>query len=592
MSIEEANIKIEKLKQEINPQLEADLESIKKEMMLIEDSFSFRGFGDQQVLESITAGDINQIIDVGSSILSAIDLIYENIPVDQLVQFTLTVSSGTPISIQVANIGDLINTEKDQLLKAKEDLSLLLIDQDAMMELEKRPSNCKIDNCYFLSKFKEVSKKYIDLADIKIKIADVNTNISYLDSKISEDLENMNLIKEWIRSESIIDKVRTLSDSNSALFSKLSVYRRLSDFDFILDRISKGRSFNDFKENIQALRNLSNGIIQYKSLKKVYDTLMIERKANQNNVEALKDLEIKIDRYNSSLESIKQQRDSLKKSTDFSLSIIEKLQNKEKDLKDLRNRFAEYQTISNQYDQISVELNKINQQFKGSAEILQKITDLGNQINSLQSELGPINEQKKVVESQILMLDSYQKDYAEYYDKYMIIDKLKKYSSPTSGGIQTLFMSLYMGKTLDIANQLLGMLFGGQYQLLEYIINEDEFRIPFASNGFAIDDISSGSTSQICMMGMIINLVLLHQASTTFNVARLDEIDGGLDSANRNIFVDILQKIVSLLNIEQLFIISHSCESALSNVDSIQLAPIEGYLDTNKGANIIYTWEE
>jgi DNA repair exonuclease SbcCD ATPase subunit len=205
--------------------------------------------------------------------------------------------------------------------------------------------------------------------------------------------------------------------------------------------------------------------------------------------------------------------------------------------------------------------------------------------------LDPINEQKKTIDSQILLLESYNKEYQDYSMKFDVIDKLRKYSSPTAGGIQSLFMSLYMNKTLDLANQLLGMIFQGQYRLLEYIINQDEFRMPFIGNGLTVDDISNGSTSQVCIMGMIINLVLLNQASTKYNITRLDEIDGGLDAYNRYMFVDVLNNIINILNIDQLFIISHSVESALSNVDVIQLSPIPEYDNVFTGANVIYTYK-
>ena len=74
----------------------------------------------------------------------------------------------------------------------------------------------------------------------------------------------------------------------------------------------------------------------------------------------------------------------------------------------------------------------------------------------------------------------------------------------------TLFMQLYMTKTKELANQVLSMLFGGGYTILDFIINSNEFRIPFVGEGLPVDDISSGSASQIAMMGMIINLVLLN----------------------------------------------------------------------------------
>jgi len=587
--INAAGIKIDKLKSEIDPQLDLNIEQTEKEMMFIEDRFGRYNIGSRQELEEISSSDLQQIIAVGTDILNAVDLIYENVPVGQLPQFIETVENGTPISIQIAELGNTNNTLKDKLLQVKEELSKLEADYQAIQELNKKPKKCKFNDCYFLSKYIAVSEKYKDKY-IEEMISSTKVDIDFFETDIRKNTETIELLKNWVRSEAIIGKVKTLSTSNTAILNKLGVCSRLGDFNYILEMIFYGRSFNDFKVLIDHVRDMSNDIIQYKSYKKVYDNLMTEKKLNKANFDTLKELESEIKSLNNKLESIRQQRDAAKKSVDFIWGIITRLQEKETDLKELRTRFETYLQIDSQYNQVNQEFTKLSNQFKGSSEIIQKMSDLSGEIVKLQSELNPITEQKKSLDNQILLLDSYRKDYNEYYDKYNIIDKLKKYSSPTAGGIQTLFMALYMGKTLDTANNLLGMLFKGQYQLLNYVINEDEFRIPFSSNGFAIDDISNGSTSQICMMGMIINLVLLHQASSKFNIARLDEIDGGLDTYNRSVFVDILQKIIQILGIEQLFIISHSCESALSNVDSIQLAPISGYEDTNVGANIIYNW--
>jgi hypothetical protein len=173
-----------------------------------------------------------------------------------------------------------------------------------------------------------------------------------------------------------------------------------------------------------------------------------------------------------------------------------------------------------------------------------------------------------------------------------MIETLKKYCSPTAGGIQTIFMQIYMNKTLDLANQVLSMLFGGEYKLLEFVINQNEFRIPFIGNGLPVDDVSSGSTSQICIMGMVINLVLLHQASTKFNIARLDEIDGGLDHRNRFEFVNTLYRTMPILNIDQLFIISHSLEEDTSAVDIIKLKSYSDFEDTVQLGNVIWDYQE
>ena len=164
---------------------------------------------------------------------------------------------------------------------------------------------------------------------------------------------------------------------------------------------------------------------------------------------------------------------------------------------------------------------------------------------------------------------------------------MKKYSSPTKGGIQTIFMQLYMDKTLNLANQLLGMLFGGDIELLPYVINENEFRIPVKSNitNLITDDVCNCSTSEKSMIAMIMSFALAFHSSQTYNIVRLDEVDGGLDQSNRAVFPVILDSIIQMLNIEQCFIISHSSESDMSDVDIISLTPVSH--ETMKG-NVIF----
>ena len=84
------------------------------------------------------------------------------------------------------------------------------------------------------------------------------------------------------------------------------------------------------------------------------------------------------------------------------------------------------------------------------------------------------------------------------------------------------------------------------------------------------------------------HLVLLNQASTKYNITRLDEVDGGLDYSNRAVFMQILQRVIDILGIEQLFIISHNMESYNGGTDAIQLAPIEGMDNNANGSNVIY----
>jgi DNA repair exonuclease SbcCD ATPase subunit len=410
-----------------------------------------------------------------------------------------------------------------------------------------------------------------------------NKNIIFL-KEYSKNLSDI------VSSEAILDKITTLIETNHAILSKFSVTIALCDLKSLYGRISALNVFNEYRD-LSNLQSISNDIIEYTNIKKVYDSLVAEQKTNDRNIEECNELRSKIESLKVDIEKDKANREALNKDNDFLEGLILNCNNRFNLIAGLISRYDIWVEADNKFKLLEIEFNNLQKQFEGSADILQRISKAQQELATTTTELSPIIDQKKNLESQILLLESYNKEYNEYSEKYIIIDKLKRYSSP-SGGIQSLFMSLYMNKTLDLANQLLSMIFQGQYRLLDYVINQDEFRMPFIGNGLVVDDISSGSTSQVCIMGMIINLVLLNQASTKYNITRLDEIDGGLDHQNRYMFVDILQKIIQILDIEQLFIISHSAESALSNVDIIQLAELEDYDDIFTGGNIIYTYKE
>jgi len=224
--------------------------------------------------------------------------------------------------------------------------------------------------------------------------------------------------------------------------------------------------------------------------------------------------------------------------------------------------------------------------------MLSNIQEYKSQIYSYQNDLIPIQQEISKLSGQLTILENYYVDYEEYSAKYNLIETIKKYCNPTGGGIQTVFMQLYMSKTLELANQILGMLFQGEYRLLDFIINEDEFRIPFVgTSGMPIDDIVHGSNSQISMIGMIINLVLLHQASTHYNISRLDEIDGSADGYNRGIFVEVLKRCIEILNIDQIFVISHSVEVDNSIADIIKFKGYDDFDENQMLGNIIFDYD-
>ena len=90
------------------------------------------------------------------------------------------------------------------------------------------------------------------------------------------------------------------------------------------------------------------------------------------------------------------------------------------------------------------------------------------------------------------------------------------------------------------------------------------------------------------MIGMIISFAMLNQANTQYNILSLDEADGVLDTTNRIMFLEVLNKLIEILNVEQCFIISHNSELNLRDCDVIILKTNDMY--NLECGNIIYNY--
>ena len=584
--IEANNIRISKLSNDIDQGLDKQISIYTDRLNSIRQEFLSYNMNPDNV---ISKTDMDQLIFVLSEFIKDIDLLYESVngySISEFIEIIKQNKISSHLQIENKNLDELnsVNSKLEkQLMQAKSDLSIVSV-------LDSRPSECKIDSCLFLKESFKALNKYKDKKEIEDQIEYLEGFIADNNKLIDEIKDDIEKYNNMLSSETILDAIIALLDSNHAILSNFSMTRGIRDSETLYGRISRNYMFNEFRD-LSVLTNISNDIIEYNNINKVYNNLLSLQKTNNRNIEECNELLSEVKELESIIEKDKSNREALIKDNTFLDGLINNCEIRINLINGLISRYDKWVEVDNKYKLLELEFKNLQKQFEGSTEILQRISKAQQELLSAKNELSPIVDQRKNIESQLLLLESYSKEYNEYSEKYIVIDKLKRYSSPT-GGIQSLFMSLYMNKTLDLANQLLGMIFQGQYKLLEYVINQDEFRMPFIGNGLIVDDISSGSTSQVCIMGMIINLVLLNQASTKYNITRLDEIDGGLDHQNRYMFVDILQKIIQILNIEQLFIISHSVESALSNVDVIQLAPIPDYEDVFTGANIIYSYKE
>ena len=490
-------------------------------------------------------------------------------------------------------IRDLLKISNDltqELQNNKSRIDKLTEEMNSLATLENRPAKCKIDSCPFIAQAievrniignKNITKEFETLMkksdEIGVSIADCNKQI---------ELANT-WLPERTRLDAIIDGL-----SKIVKYSEF-IPQYLCDADWknnILRMLYDGSYFNDMRSP----KNISDGLELLERLSSevtINKNLEIEYNNYKNNIKLVNSTKSMIDKLKKEQEDLVNEVSSCNVDYDKSKGIYEELSSVVSIEQDILNREKTLQETQRQLAEVDKDLDEYKTKSEKALAMLSDIQKYNNDIALFQNELNPLKAEISRLEAQMTLLDSYYAEYNQYNEKYNMIETIKKYCSPTGGGIQTVFMQLYMSKTLDLSNQLLGMLFNGEYRLLDFIINENEFRIPFMDmSGIPVEDVAFGSNSQVSMIGMVINLVLLYQASSKYNIARLDEISSANDQSNRSQFIKVLNAAINLLHMDQVFIISHDIELDNTNCDIIKLKGYEGFDDNRMLGNVIYDY--
>ena len=421
---------------------------------------------------------------------------------------------------------------------------------DKAKSLALRPKECKIDDCSFVKEAIEASSKHPEK-----RINDINKEIS----------ESKTLLKSL---EKDIESYKELYDFNKRftnLHGMVLSFRKLlekSPVDYIIDPYQLLASL-DHMEKLMIDFNQIRGIFNIITTKSNYEEIIESLKEPAAKYEANKAL---IDELDSDIASLKDklttidnrlmaEKDAISETvtdislTEFKIEVYTKCKSLVDECIGLDVRNEELQFQINSLSDIALKVKTLDTRM---AEAKSRADRLNNDLNAILNERDKIASNKTLLEDYIRDLDLYNKNFS-------ILETIRYYLSPTTG-IQTVFMRTYMGNIILKANELLSLIFNGQFIIQPFVINEAEFRIPCLGNGLVNDDISSMSTSQICMISMILSFAILSNSSTDYNILKLDEIDGGLDTENRIQFIGLLKQLITMVGCEQCFLISHNME--------------------------------
>ena len=438
---------------------------------------------------------------------------------------------------------------------------------DKTKNLELKPKDCKFTDCIFIVEAIEAEKK--KPKDALVKLSD---KLKKLENELKELNDNLHLTNE---AKSFMDKLEALQvvfESNTAYLSKIGADGIWKGF---IESITNNNTAKFLEEYIYRATNSYNLLEAKESVSKIVDSLKesaIKYNANKTIIDEINgdiermeaerkgyeiDLNVAYENMGN-YSALIDEYDCLIREAETNLPHLDKIQEIDLEMRELEKKANESKTKRDL-------IKELNAKILEESAVAERCKDNYNEL---------IAQRDDIAHNKIL-IDEYHKEMQEYTDNYERIEAIKYYVSPNTG-IQTIFIGAYMNDIMVKANELASCIFGGEFVIQPFVINETEFRIPCLGSGLMNDDISSMSTSQICMLSMIISFAILANASTDYNILKLDEIDGGLDTENRIQFITLLGNLISMVGCEQCFLISHNMEySDRVSVIDMTARPVE-----------------
>lgn len=476
----------------------------------------------------------------------------------------------------------IIEDSNIRLVDVNKKISDISSKMDLLDRLQLRPASCTDDSCEFIKGALEFAGQ-----NPKKELEELQKEQNDLKDKIMQSKKEIDRIDEYNDAVNQFAVIVREVDKNGAILSKLPNGKMFTNKPIFFDRLISGYSF-EYMKSIYSYIDLANLFDLYKSTKEIYDKYVSELKAFEGKNEIIESITSDIDSINKALTDLADKIEPLNIQIidiDKDIAVIKELEavysaliskaEKQKECKEKIDKCKE-KLLEN-----SRKINEIN-------SAISKMQSITEEINKLSYSLEPLMKDRDKLSHSVQMMRDYLIERDQLQKNYDFIEVLKHYSSPTTG-IQLIFMELYMGKIISLANELLGLLFNGQFEIQPFVINESEFRIPCLGRGYLNDDISSMSSAQISMISMILSFALLHHSSSKYNIIKLDEIDGPLDYNNRVYFTDVLNNIMDIMGTEQCIIISHNSELQVDNSDVILLKHDTQNTEFNRG-NIIWSY--
>jgi DNA repair exonuclease SbcCD ATPase subunit len=460
------------------------------------------------------------------------------------------------ISLVEKNISQL-ESLKDNLDKVHEVCGNDLLDaQDENMEyrhIVKHLDKCTCkgecglvefikDNVNQTSKQEKVNKLRKKLREITERLSLVIADIKELKNLISfiETVDLMNNDKGYE-----IYKRNSENNSNALelVFNMVSkdINASVKEFKEAIDFLQKTFNHKVSESNIASIENKLNQFSQVESSIREIDKLI---KISQDSLEKEEPLcneaRINYEELTKKIRLVSRSKELIEKC----IKILNDIQNKE-----------------NLLVPIEKELDKLKKKINTILDIKESIKDANDGLETIQANIENETDNSNALKVKIKRIEEFEERLQTILsnrDKLALI----KDALDVRTGIPLVLVGSYLEPIKKKTNDFLYIAHKGRF-FIDFELTDKEFNIPIYKNGILnSDDVAecSGGESSLIKISLSMGIIsrIFELTDNRFNIIYLDELDGVLDPRSRPLFLNMLDKQLSILGSEQCFIISHN----------------------------------
>ena len=492
---------------------------------------------------------------------------------EELYQMLSTLQSFNQISKMILTFNDLsINTYlklklngkniitwlKDQSNRKMKDLNM----EDIKTLIDKVFQNDEIISPNCDTEFQECPyyRLYDVISDFHAKLEEETFDSETLNciNIINNNIENILAEIERMERIHVPDHIHN-ELTESKLLNRLDKRLPFFDLTFLEEYLSILREYEVYKKNLELLHQYEHQLIMY------------HKSGAESHIEEIKRQKEQIGIYNDEIQKLQSEIILLNNQlaeVDSDITLVTKYTDGLKYKKVFESNLQTVEKILKPLETAANERTELN-------FALKQITNL----------IDMTRENERALESKIAEYKRLLKEVSKLSKKNRDLSIIQEAVS-TKKGIPVIYMKRYLTKIQTLANKLLSIIYEDGFRLAPFNVTPDTFEVPYIKNNKKIPDVKYASQSELALSTMALSFALSNNATGAYNILLLDELDSGLDSETRQLFMKMLYAQMDVINSEQVFVISHNL-SQMANIpmDCIALSETD---TKSKLQNVIY----